>query len=86
MLEIWKGDMLECVAEKVNYIRLHSNGCYVLCDECDAQGVAVAGEPYNLEGREPMPGLDTVELVRAEYVTFGQLASAMREGVNGIDG
>lgn len=84
--EIWKDDTLVGVTGEVSYIRLHSNGCYVLCPEADAQGIAVGGTPYNLQGREPMPGLETVSLTEAEYVTFGQLAAAMREGVNGIDG
>lgn len=73
MFEIWNGDTLECVAEQVNFIRLHSNGRYVICPECDAQGIAVAGEPFNLQGRVPMPGLSTVKLVEAVPVTFGQL-------------
>ena len=73
MFEVWNGDTLECVADKVNFIRLHSNGRYVLCPESEAQGVAVAGEPFNLLGRAPMPGLSTVKLVEAVPVTFGQL-------------
>ncbi len=28
-------------ADEINYIRLHSNGCYVLCDEADAEGFCV---------------------------------------------
>lgn len=86
MYEIWSGSTLVGVAADVSYIRLHSNGCYVLCPESDAQGIAVGGTPYNLGGREPMPGLDTVRIAEAEYVTFGQLAAAIREGVNGLDG
>ena len=85
MFEVWNGTTLVGVAGEISYIRLHTNGCYVLCPESASQGIAVGGTPYNLEGREPMPGLDTVRIAEAEYVTFGQLASAIREGVNGID-
>ena len=86
LYEIWSGSTLVGVTGDVTYIRLHSNGCYALCEEAEAQGIAVGGTPYNLDGREAMPGLETVSLSEAEYVTFGQLAAAMREGVNGIDG
>ena len=73
MYEIWSGSTLVGVAGEVSYIRLHTNGCYVLCPESEAQGVAVAGEPFNLLGRAPMPGLSTVKIVEAVPVTFGQL-------------
>ena len=36
------------VTEKLNYVRLHANGCYVLCEEKEAQGIAFNGEVYSL--------------------------------------
>lgn len=32
--------------EKPNFIRVHSNGCYILCDRSKAEGVAYGGTPY----------------------------------------
>lgn len=37
------------LTERPNYIKLHSNGCYVLCDETDAEGIAHNGTPYMFE-------------------------------------
>lgn len=85
MYEIWKdGACIAVIGEPV-YIRRHEQGFYILCGEREAQGIVVNGTPYTLSGREPMPDTATVELQDAEYVTFGQLASAIREGVNGVD-
>ena len=42
------------------YIRLLGNGYYGICSETEAQGVAIRNKPFNLEGREPMEGLETV--------------------------
>ena len=42
------------------YIRLLDNGYYGLCDEKEAQGVVINGEPFHLEGREELAGLETV--------------------------
>ena len=42
------------------YIRLLENGYYGLCDEKEAQGVVINGEPFHLEGREELAGLETV--------------------------
>lgn len=32
--------------EKPNYIRMHSNGCFILCPREKAEGVAYGGTPY----------------------------------------
>ena len=34
------------LTEKPNFIRKHSNGCFVLTDEATAEGVAYHGTPY----------------------------------------
>lgn len=60
MYEIRKDGALLALAEKVHYIRLHQDGFYLLCPEAEAQGVAVAGTPYHLMGRDEMPGCETV--------------------------
>ena len=60
MYEIRKDGALLALTEQVNYIRLHPDGFYLLCQEAEAQGVAVAGTPYHLMGRDEMPECETV--------------------------
>lgn len=49
------------MTEAIIYIRLNvKNGCYIMCDEKEAQGVAFASTPYNLFGKESMGDLPTV--------------------------
>ena len=60
MYEIRKDGALLALTEQVNYIRLHPDGFYLLCPEEEARGVAVAGTPYHLMGRDVMPGCETV--------------------------
>ena len=43
-----------------NWMHLQKNGCYGLCDQKDAQGVAIDSTPYHLEGRNKLEGLETV--------------------------
>ena len=60
MYDIRKDGALLALTEQVNYIRLHPDGFYLLCPEAEAQGVAVAGTPYHLMGRDEMPECETV--------------------------
>lgn len=62
MYEIRKNGGLLALMERVNYICLHPDGFYLLCSEAEARGIAVDGTPYHLEGREEMPGCETVLL------------------------
>ena len=50
------------MTEAPNYIRKHENGCYALCPEPEASGIAFAGQVYHLLGRAVMEGVDTVML------------------------
>lgn len=34
------------LTEKPNFIRVHSNGCYILTEQSKAEGVAYHGTPY----------------------------------------
>ena len=60
MYEIWKDGERLFMTEHLNYIRHHADGFYYLCPEEDANGVAVKGIPYHLEGKEELPGCETV--------------------------
>ena len=66
MYEIRKDDAVLALTEKPNYIYRHGDGFYALCDETQAQGIAVNGKPYSLHGRTPMEGCETVLLVETD--------------------
>lgn len=34
------------LTEKPNFIRVHSNGCYILTEQSKAEGIAYHGTPY----------------------------------------
>ena len=50
------------MTEAPNYIRKSENGCFILCPEPEASGIAFAGTVYHLLGREEMEGAETVAL------------------------
>lgn len=50
------------MTEAPNYIKLADNGCFIICPEPEASGIAFAGRVYHLLGRAAMEGLDTVML------------------------
>lgn len=74
MYEIRKDGAAIALTEKPSYIRRHKDGFYVLCDENEAQGIAVNGTAYHLLNRPEMDGLDTVFIV--EIDAGGELRTA----------
>lgn len=56
MFRITKDGVSLGMTEAPNYIRQLGNGCFALCPEPDASGIAFAGNAYQLLGREPMEG------------------------------
>ena len=66
MYEIIKDGAVLALTESPNYIRLHPDGFYILCDQSEAQGVALNGTPYHLFGRASMDGLETVVLAETD--------------------
>ena len=66
MYEIIKDGAVLALTESPNYIRLHPDGFYILCDQSEAQGVALYGTPYHLFGRTAMEGLETVVLAETD--------------------
>lgn len=60
------------------FIKQTENGCYVLCPEPEASGIAFAGEVYHLLDREPLEGVETVMLEEfdvGEMIALEQKAS-----------
>ena len=66
MYEIIKDGAVLALTESPNYIRLHPDGFYILCEQSEAQGVALYGTPYHLFGRAAMDGLETVVLAETD--------------------
>ena len=62
MLRIIKGGDSIGMTEAPTYIKQAENGCYVLCPEPEASGIAFAGVQYHLLGRPELPNLETVML------------------------
>lgn len=62
MLYQFKNANGETVGTKAtpNWIFLQSNGYYGLCNYDNCEGVAINGNPYHLEGRKEIEGLETV--------------------------
>ena len=66
MYEIRKDGAVLALTEKPTYIYRHAEGFYALCDEAQAQGIAVNGTPYSLHGRPAIEGCETVILVETD--------------------
>ncbi len=79
MYKLTKGGVSLGMTEAPNYIRPSENGCFILCPEPDALGIAFAGKVYQLLGREAMDG--TVGTVALEEVDAGaELGKATTAG------
>lgn len=62
MYKIEKDGATMALVETPTYIKQKESGCFVLCDEGDAQGIAYNGTPYHIDGRQEMEGATTVSL------------------------
>lgn len=87
MYEIIKGGVVLAMTEKPTYIRVAENGCYTLCEAAQAQGVAVAGTVYHLEGLPALEGAEDVTLRETdagEQVMIAKRAAAEVQATNSI--
>ena len=48
------------MTEAPTYVRQAENGCFVLCREAQATGIAYGGTVYHLLGREAVEGAESV--------------------------
>ena len=78
MYRIVKDGATVGITGALNYIKLQDNGCYGLCSEAEAQGVAFGGVPYQLESKIEMGGLEAVTVAEVNEidVTSDHLAAA----------
>ena len=75
-----KGGTTIGLTEFLTYIKQHDNGCFVLCPEPEALGIAFDGKVYHLLGREALEGVSTIML---EEVDAGSEITKAKE-TNGI--
>lgn len=64
-----------------NYIKFMDNGCYGLCKEEEAVGVAVEGTPYRLDGKE-FNNLPVAEVEEIEDHEFFMSIKDMQAALN----
>lgn len=62
MFKIIQDGAVIAMTERPTHIKLLDNGCFGLCKEAEAQGIAHNGTPYHLLGRPELPGAETVML------------------------
>ena len=74
------------MTEAPTYIKQAENGCYILCPEPEASGIAFAGTPYHLLGREAPEGMSGLETVMVDETDAGPMVAAAHELSSDIDG
>ncbi len=62
MFRIIKDGVSLGLVERPTYITKADNGCFVLCPEAQARGIAYRDIPYHVIGRPPMEGAEDVML------------------------
>ena len=76
MFKITKDGATVAMTEAPNYIKQAENGCFVLCPEAEATGIAHNGTVYHLLGRPDMAGAEiTVMLEETDAGAEIQAAS-----------
>ena len=66
MFKIIKDGTSLGMTEAHTYVRQAENGCFVLCQEAEATGIAHNGTVYHLLGREALEGAESVILEAAD--------------------
>ncbi len=66
----------------VAYVRQAGNGCFVLCQEAEAAGIAHNGTVYHLLGREALEGAESVIL---EKTDAGDLVKRIQDTAKDVD-
>lgn len=64
------------------YVRQAENGCFVLCREAEATGIAHNGTVYHLLGREAVEGAESVIL---EKTDAGDLVKRIQDTAKDVD-
>lgn len=77
MFRIYSGATEVGVADKLNYIRRAGNGCFVLCSEAEAQGIAFNGQNYTLGTNGGLENLPEVQVLYQDTATELQKTNAV---------
>jgi hypothetical protein len=78
MYNIIKDGIVIGTHDKIDYVKLQRNGIYCSCSEAEAHGVVVNNNYVcHLQGRSPLPNVDTVSVV--EFSGASMLAQANAE-------
>lgn len=78
-----KTEDLLTMADGLNYINLADNGCFILCDETVATGIAINGTVYHIAGTEKLT--DDAEDVYIIPIDVGEWAMTTKKAINDID-
>lgn len=70
------------MTEAPTYVRQAENGCFVLCQEGQATGIAYGGTVYHLLGREALEGAESVIL---EETDAGDLVKRIQDTAKDVD-
>ncbi len=66
MFKITKDGAAIAMTEAPTYVKQHANGCFVLCAEAEAEGVAHGDTVYHMLGRPDIEGAETIMLETAD--------------------
>lgn len=78
MYRIIKGGETVACMDRLTYIKKGENGCFILTDEENAQGIVAKNTPYNLMGKTPMDGLEEVTVVEANETADPEIGEDAR--------
>lgn len=70
------------MTEAPTYVRQAGNGCFVLCREAEATGIAYNGSVYHLLGREALGDAESVIL---EKTDAGDLVKRIQDTAKDVD-
>lgn len=68
------------LTEKPNFIRMHTNNCFILTTRDKAEGIAHQGKPYLFKDGTMCHEVDAGTV----YMSVDEMAQAIREGVNDV--
>lgn len=68
------------IKEKLDFIRIHKENCFILCSREQADGVVYKGCPFLFSEGTHVHEVDIGDI----YMTIEEMAAAIREGVNEV--
>lgn len=75
MFRLMSNGVMVALGSEPRYIRKQANGVYGICSREEAQGVAVDGVPYHLDGMDALEGAETASM---EDVTSASIVNDLQ--------